>query len=46
MRQCIAGGDQMTKGIPKKDGTGGGNRENKGRSGCKTTEKTGKGKNG
>jgi len=35
----------MTKGIPKKDGSGKGTRNNKGRGGCKTTEKTGKGSN-
>jgi len=32
------------KGIPKKDGSGGGTRTNKGRGGCKTTQKVGKGK--
>ena len=34
----------MTKGIPKKDGTGGGIRKNRGRGGCKKTKKKGKGK--
>jgi len=34
----------MAKGIPKKDGSGGGSRLNKGRGGCKTTKKTGGGK--
>jgi hypothetical protein len=33
------------KGIPKKDGSGKGQRANKGRGGCKTTQKTGKGYN-
>jgi len=33
-----------TKGKPKKDGSGGGIRANKGRGGCKTTQKTGKGR--
>lgn len=32
-----------TKGKPKKDGSGGGVRKNKGRGGCKTPRKTGKG---
>ncbi len=32
----------MTKGIPKQDGSGKGNRENKGRGGCKTPKKQGK----
>lgn len=31
------------KGVPKKDGSGGGNRKNRGRGGCATTKKTGKG---
>ena len=30
------------KGTPKRDGSGGGNRGNKGRGGCKTPRKTGK----
>jgi len=34
----------MTKGVPKKDGSGKGRRDNKGRGGCKDTQKTGKGK--
>lgn len=34
----------MTKGIPKHDGSGKGKRANKGRGGCKTTQKTGKGR--
>ena len=33
----------MPKGVPKKDGSGGGNRSNRGRGGCKTTRKTGRG---
>jgi len=32
------------KGVPKKDGSGRGTRANRGRGGCKTTRKTGKGK--
>ncbi len=32
------------KGVPKKDGSGKGNRANKGRGGCKDTSKTGRGK--
>jgi len=35
----------MAKGTPKKDGSGGGNRSNRGRGGCKTTRPKGKGKN-
>ena len=35
----------MAKGKPKQDGSGGGNRANKGRGGCNTTRKTGQGKN-
>jgi hypothetical protein len=35
----------MTKGIPKKDGTGKGTRANKGRGGCNTTQQKGKGSN-
>ena len=34
----------MAKGTPKKDGSGKGKRANKGRDGCKTSKKTGKGK--
>jgi hypothetical protein len=34
----------IANGIPKKDGSGGGNRNNQGRGGCGTTQKTGKGK--
>ena len=33
------------KGVPKRDGTGRGVRANRGRGGCKTTKKVGKGKN-
>jgi len=33
------------KGVPKKDGSGGGNRANQGRGGCVTPQKTGKGSN-
>ena len=35
---------KMAKGTPKKDGSGGGNRSNRGRGGCKTTKPKGKGK--
>ena len=35
----------MAKGVPKKNGTGNGRRANKGRGGCKTTQKKGKGSN-
>lgn len=34
----------MAKGKPKKDGSGKGRRANKGRGGCKTTRKTGRGR--
>ena len=34
----------MPKGTPKKDGSGGGNRNNKGRGGCKNTQRKGKGR--
>jgi len=34
----------MVKGTPKKNGSGKGNRANKGRGGCKTPSKSGKGK--
>jgi len=34
------------KGIPKRDGTGGGKRKNRGRGGCSSTRKTGKNKRG
>jgi len=33
------------KGIPKKDGSGKGQRANRGCGGCKKTKKTGKGRN-
>ena len=33
-----------TKGTPKRDGSGKGIRANKGRGGCKTTQKVGKGR--
>ena len=33
------------KGVPKKDGSGKGKRDNKGRGGCDTTQKIGKGRN-
>lgn len=33
------------KGTPKRDGSGKGKRANKGRGGCKTTKKKGKGSN-
>ena len=35
----------MTKGKPKRDGSGKGRRANKGRGGCKTTSPKGKGRN-
>jgi len=35
----------MSKGTPRKDGSGGGVRANRGSGGCKTTRKTGQGKN-
>jgi len=35
----------MAKGTPKRDGSGKGKRANKGRGGCKSTEKVGKGSN-
>ena len=34
----------MAKGIPKRDGSGRGTRDNQGRGGCKPTRSTGKGK--
>ena len=34
----------MAKGKPKKDGSGKGTRANRGRGGCKTTRKTGRGR--
>lgn len=34
----------MTKGRPKRDGSGKGTRANRGRGGCATTSKKGKGK--
>ena len=33
------------RGIPKRDGSGGGVRKNRGRGGCKTTRKIGRGRN-
>ena len=36
---------KIKKGIPKKDGSGGGKRLNQGRGGCKNTQKIGKGSN-
>lgn len=33
------------KGIPKRDGSGRGRRANRGRSGCKTARRTGRGRN-
>lgn len=33
------------KGVPKRDGSGKGVRANRGRGGCKTTQKVGKGRN-
>jgi hypothetical protein len=35
----------MAKGKPKKDGSGKGTRANRGRGGCKTTRRTGRGRN-
>ena len=35
----------MTKGIPRRDGSGQGNRSNRGRGGCSPTRTTGKGSN-
>lgn len=32
------------KGVPKKDGSGKGKRDNRGRGGCKDTQKRGKGR--
>jgi len=32
------------KGVPKRDGSGKGRRANQGRGGCKTTERTGRGR--
>jgi len=34
----------MAKGVPLRNGSGGGTRANKGRGGCKTTKKTGLGR--
>jgi len=34
----------MAKGIPRRDGSGGGVRANRGRGGCKTTQSAGKGR--
>jgi len=34
----------MAKGVPKRDGSGKGKRANKGRGGCKTPQKGGKGR--
>ena len=34
----------MPKGVPKKNGTGNGTRANRGRGGCSTTRKTGRGR--
>jgi hypothetical protein len=33
------------QGVPKKDGSGGGKRKNKGRGGCSDTQSSGKGSN-
>jgi len=33
------------KGVPKRDGSGGGTRKNRGRGGCTPTRKTGRGSN-
>ena len=33
-----------SRGTPKRDGSGGGTRKNRGRGGCKTTKKTGQGR--
>ena len=37
--------NKMPKGQPKRDGSGGGNRSNRGRGGCDTTRSTGQGSN-
>ena len=37
-------GGMMAKGTPKKDGSGKGKRDNRGRGGCTVPKKTGKGK--
>lgn len=34
----------MAKGVPRQDGSGRGRRANRGRGGCKTTRRTGKGR--
>lgn len=34
----------IKKGVPKRDGSGKGRRANRGRGGCKTTQKKGKGR--
>jgi len=36
--------NKLTKGIPKRNGSGNGTRTNRGRGGCKNTQKIGKGK--
>jgi len=36
---------KIAKGVPRRDGSGGGNRSNKGRGGCSSPRKTGKGSN-
>lgn len=43
LNQRDKGGNKMTKGIPKKDGSGRGMRLNKGRGGCDELEEEGKG---
>jgi len=35
----------MKKGVPRRDGSGGGNRGNQGRGGCTTTKPKGRGRN-
>jgi len=37
--------DTMAKGVPRRDGSGGGTRDNRGRGGCSKTRSTGRGRN-
>jgi len=41
----VKGGGKLTKGTPKRDGSGRGTRKNKGHGGCKDTKKNGQGSN-
>jgi len=44
-KECfLKGGNKMRYKGPKKDGSGKGKRANRGRGGCKTTKKSGKGR--